>query len=205
MTKIYHKNIKDKKLEILNSFRIGSWIYVENPIEEELDSLSKEFKLDRSLLKDAIDVYEVPRMETEGKNIYIFSRFPYSEGGQTLTAPILLVMGEDFLMTVSLKKLPFLDRFTEEKIDFYTTQKTKLFLQLFSHINSSYNSFLNEINKKTRGLSIKADNIRNRDIIQFVSFEEIINDFLSSLVPTNNLLQNLLSGRSLKLYEDDKD
>src|SRR4030042_71073 len=53
------------------------------------------------------------------------------------------------------------------------------------------------------------EKIGNKDIVQFVNFEGVINDFLAALVPTNTILNNLLnstaSRRLLELYEEDKD
>jgi magnesium transporter len=49
------------------------------------------------------------------------------------------------------------------------------------------------------------ESIKNKDIVQFVNFESVINDFLSALVPANTMLTKLMSGKYFKLYEEDKD
>lgn len=205
MIKIYHKNIKENRLKILNKFKVGSWVYAENPSEEELKYLSKSFHLEKGLLKDALDPNEVPRMEVEKSTTYIFTRIPYSESGKVSTMPVLVALGKDFLITVSQGPLPLLEKFIKGEVDFYTTQKTKLFLQIFSEINASYNVFLNNINRRVRAMSIKLEKISNKDIVQFVTFEGNINDFLGALVPTHTILKNILSGKFLKLYEKDED
>ena len=144
-------------------------------------------------------------MEIEDNVKYIFTRVPYSEDQQTLTAPLLIAVGKDFLITVSQKTLPFLTKFSSGALDFNTTQKTKLFLQIFFQIISTYNTSLTDISRRIRQMSIRLEKIGNKDIVQFVTFEGILNDFLAALVPTNTILKNLLSGKFLKLYEDDKD
>lgn len=206
MVKIYYRNIKGHKLEAIESFRVGSWVHAEAPTDEDITFLVETLGLDADLLRDAVDPYEVPRMEIERKVIYIFSRFPYSEGDHILTAPLLVAIGVDFFATVSQRPFPsILERFLNGIVEFYTTQKTKLFLQLFSQINLAYYFFVNDISRKIRSMSVQLERIENRDIVQFVAFEEVLSDFLSSLVPTNAVLQNLLSGKFLKLYENDKD
>ena len=205
MIKIYHKNIKENRLKILNKFKVGSWIYVENPSKEELKHLAKSFHLEKGLLKDALDPNEVPRMEVEKSTTYIFTRIPYSEKSKVSTMPVLVALGKDFLITISQQPLPLLDKFINGEVDFYTTQKTKLLLQIFSEINASYNVFLNNINRRVRAMSIELEKINNKDIVQFVTFEGNINDFLSALVPTNAILKNILSGKFLKLYEKDEE
>lgn len=216
MVKIYYRDVKGGKLRTLDSFKPGCWIYVDAPSGREIRNLVKEFNLEEGLLRDAIDIYEVPRMEVERGVNYIFTRFAYwqspklqltaiNEASPISTEPLLIAVGENFLMTLSVSPLPFMDKFLEGKIDFYTTQKAKLFLQIFTEINLVYNSFLHNISKQIRSTTILLERINNKDIIQFVTFENVLNDFLSALVPTSTILKNLMSGKYLKLYEGDKD
>ncbi len=205
MFKIYYKNVKENTLKELEEFKIGSWISVRTPTEEDIAYLVKTFSMSEGLLRDAMDYYEVPRVEVEGSVTYIFTRYPYSARDRILTAPILFAIGEDFFVTVSQYQCEIEDWFIRGEVDFYTTQKTKFFLQLFFQINASYSSFLVSINRRIRGMSIKLEQITNKEIIQFVLFEEILNDFISALIPTKSMLQNLLSGKFLRLYKDDED
>ncbi len=205
MITIYQKTVKDPNLRQLDNFQTGSWIYVENPTNDELDQLAEQFTLERDLLEDAKDVYEVPRQEIENGTTYIFTRVPYEEEATVTTIPVLLIMGSNFVITVTQRKLPFLEKFTSGSATFYTTQKARLFIQLFHQINSEYNKFIININKQVRSIHIKPQNIENSDIVRFVSFENILNDFLAALVPTSNILKDLLSGKYLKLYEKDTD
>jgi len=206
MIKIYYKSIKEKEAQTLDEFKIGSWVHLENPTPEELEKTVEMLSVEHDLLKDALDVYEVPRMETEKDTSYIFTRFCYSAGADQInTAPILLVIGEYFFLTVTDQRFGPLDKFLSGGIPFYTTQKTKLFLQVFYQINLTFNVFLHTMSRTIRRTSIKLEEISNKDIMQFVSFETVLNDFLSALIPTNTILENLMSGKFLRLYEADKD
>jgi magnesium transporter len=210
MIKIYHKTIKDRELGEIADFRVGSWIYAENPTEEELQKIASDFSLDAGLLKDAVDPYEVPRFEINKGTLFLFTRAPFQEqNGRVSTLPLLIAMGSNFVLTISQIHFPFFKKFEENKMEFTTTQKTKLLIQFFSEIIASYNNFLTNINRSVRSVSVKVENINNQNIIQFVTFEGIINDFLSDLIPTSAILNNLISatssGRFLELYEEDKD
>ena len=92
MIKIYQKTIRDKATKTIDSFKVGSWIYVENPTGEELKLLAEKNSLEESLLKDALDPYEVPRIEFEKKAAYIFTRVPHGEEIRAATSPILIVI-----------------------------------------------------------------------------------------------------------------
>jgi len=207
MIKIYYKAITDKNLKKLANFRVGSWVYVEDPDKKDLDYLEKNFSFDPSLLQDALDPFEVPRVEVDKEITYIYATVPNSEDGikQIINTPVLIAIGSDFLVTVSRKSLPFLQKFVKGKVDFTTTQKTRLFFQIFSEINAAYDNFLKNIGRNIRRIIINLEKINNEDIVKFVTFEATLNEFLSDLVPINASLQKLHTGKLLKLYEEDKD
>lgn len=204
MIKIFHRTDKESGLKELDQIEVGSFIYVEKPTEADLSLLSLKYALDESILRDARDPYEVPRLEVEDGVIYMFNRFPVMLGQRVITTPILVVYHDDFLMVVSLDPIPFIGKLTSDP-HFYTTQKTEVLIRLLTEINRGYNSFLINISRQVRNISTNIEEISNKDIAQFVYFESVINDFLSALVPANNVLTKLLSGRFFKLYENDQD
>ena len=203
MISIYHKSIKDHQLKKMDRFSPGSWIFVENPNEEEIHRLSDMFGLDDGLLRDAIDPYEVPRMETDQGIIYVYTRVPHQEGGSVTTTPVLVVLGGDFFMTVSASPLSLLNKIVEKNEDLYTTHKTAMLIRVFSEVVSSYNAVLTETQKKVRGASSLLESVSNKEIMQLVIFENVMNDFLSALIPTSAIISNLLSGKLLELHEED--
>ncbi|MFQ5452529.1 MAG: magnesium transporter CorA family protein [Candidatus Paceibacterota bacterium] len=205
MITYYYRDIKNKRLKKPKKLLPGSWIHVVKPSEENLKFLVDELNLEEGHVKDALDMYEVPRLEIEGKYIYIYTRFPYGEGDNINTAPILLVVTPKFFITISPIETKFLDFFITGKTKFCTTQKTKLLLQFLLHINKSYNYFLHKISRKIRSIKVKLEKIKNKNIVQFVSFEGIVNDFRPTLVRTNAILNALLQGKHLALHENDKD
>lgn len=204
MVKFLQRTVKGERLQELYEFKVGSWIYVESPTDAELDQLVAEFPLDRGLLGDALDPNEVPRIEREDGVVYIFTRAPVTDDAQrTVTAPVLIAIGKDFLLTAAPRPIPFLEKFVRGTADFYTTQKSKLFTQFISELNSSYTASLNSISRSVRSMSAHPDRVSNQDIFQFVMYENVLNDFLAALVPTNGMLQQILSGKLFKLYEED--
>lgn len=207
MVKYYYRNGngKDKQIKELESYRSGSWIYVEDPSKEEINQLVEKFDLEEGHLSDALDIYEVPRLETEGKTKYLFYRFVYAENSNIETAPILFIINDKFFITLSKEPLPFLKKFLSNPLPFQTKHSTKLMLQLIFQINTTYNVMLNNISKRVRGLSVRLENFKNQDILQFVKFESVLNEFMSNLVPNNAVLHQLFARKNIVLDEDDKD
>jgi magnesium transporter len=209
MLNLYYKSLRESDLKILDNFKSGTWISVEDPDAKELEQLRDEFGLDEGLLTDAIDFYEVPRLEIRDKITYIFTRVPYhDEENRSRTIPLLVALAPDFVLTISQRPLPFLKEFLQNPEKINTTQKTNLVLKIFSRINRAYENFLTDINRSVRRDSIQLEQsqkINNKDIIEFLTFERTLNDFLTALQPTATILDNLLSGKVLKLYENDKE
>jgi len=190
----------------LPRFRAGSWICVQKPDEREIKQLVRQFQLDYDLLRDALDPFEAPRLEIEEGLVYLFTRFPLKTGqGQIETAPLLIVAADKFVLTLSPESLVFLERALQNQSEVYTTQTAKFLLQIFVYINAAYNRQLAEISRQIRRIQVRLEKITNREIVQFVAFEEILNDFLAALVPTNAILKKLLTGKIIALYAEDKE
>lgn len=205
MIRIFYKTSKDKKVIELDEIRTGCWVYVEKPTEEELNLIADQLELDRSLLHDATDIHEVPRVEVEEGIVYIFTRFVYTGRDEVETSPMMIAVKKGVLITVSREEFPRLQMFLSSKIDFNTTQRNRLLYKILSQIHSTYFSHINSISKRLRSLTIRVEKIKNRDIIQFVVFENILDDFNSSLVRMSGIYSSLMSGRLIKFNESETD
>jgi len=203
MISVFHKSNKESQLSLLDSFVPGSWVLMEAPDEEEIARVAREFDLDEGLLKDGIDPYEVPRMETDNGSIYVYTRVPHKEKGAAATAPVLIVIGGDFFVTVSASPIPLFDALAEKEEELVSTEKTAMLIKVLSEIILSYNNVLTDIRKKVRGSSALLEDISNKEIAQLVLYESVINDFLSALIPTNTIISNLLSGKFFDFTEEE--
>jgi magnesium transporter len=208
MIKYYYQSLRSEKISEIADYKRGAWVYVEAPSERELELLVKKFKLEQSILEDALDENEMPRLEKDGEVSYIFVRFALKDqDGELITMPLLFVFGEELLMTVSLVRLPALDTFLGGKIEFATTQRAKLVLQILQQIGEHYDAYIATTNKQIKQIRarLRGHAIGNQDFIDFVTIEDELNEFLSALVPTNATLRRLLLGRYMPLFDEDQD
>jgi magnesium transporter len=208
MIKYYYKSLRTEEVKELEEYKRGTWVYVEAPSVEELDQMAAKFNLDRGILEDAMDENEMPRLEKEGETSYIFVRFAMTtEEGELMTMPLLFVFGKELLMTVSLVRLPSLASFVQGKIDFATTQRAKLVLQILNLISDHYDTFIAGTSKQIKRIRahLRRHAIGNQDFIEFVTIEDELNEFISALVPTNATLRRLMLGRYMPLFEEDQD
>lgn len=208
MIKYYYKSLRTTEMTELDEYKRGTWVYVEAPSEAELQKLADKFSLDFNILLDATDENEMPRLEKEGETSYIFVRFAMmNEEKELVTVPLLFVFGKELLMTVSLVRLPSLASFMQGKLEFATTQRAKLVLQILNLISDHYDTFIAQTSKQIKGIRarLRQHAIGNRDFVDFVTIEDELNEFLSALVPTNATLRRLLLGRYMPLFEEDQD
>lgn len=208
MIAYYYKNLRSKQVSEVADYRPGCWVSVQEPTPEEVDFLVDRFKLDAGHLEDALDADEMPRLEKEGDLTYIFVRYAYTnEELELSTAPLLFVIGPDLLITVAARKLPRLQRFISGKIDFATTQRAKLVLQILHQIVDQYEVFINNISRQIKIIRsrLRGHDINNQDFIDFVLIEDELNEFLSALLPTTAILRRLMLGRHIPIHAEDQD
>ena len=207
MITAYYSRARERALQVLDRPRAGSWIVTAGPSEAELDILATDYGLDRDNLADATDIYEAPRVEIEDDAVYIYTRYCYPEGKEIATEPLLIVYASDYLFTIMHAKTPVLERLTSDTIDVVTTQKTKTLLQIFSEINRSYDRHVRKVSRQILQLRahMRQSSLTTKDFIGIIEIEEDLNEFLSALQPQALLINALLSGKYLRLYEEDRD
>jgi magnesium transporter len=206
MQTTFFRNIRSQILEEIDTPKRGSWLRVVDPSKEELEQLEKKYNLDADLLADGIDLYEVPRIEHDEGNLYIYVRYCRPAGESTSTHPLLIVVMPDMLLTVSrIKADPVSILVDSGKV--VTTQKLKTVLQILEELNRGYRKHLNTVTKDIVFTRKKLQHkvVSNNEILNFIDVEEDLNEFLAALQPYGIVLHALLNGKSMKLHEEDED
>ena len=200
----YFRTIKDTELKVLDASRTGVWTHVIKPTDEELAELVDLYALDEAILEDARDFFEVPRLERSQGATYFFTRYPYDDPEEDAeTAPLLIVMGESFVLTVALREVPQFKRFVTGKEVVHTTQKAKFFIQLMTALTDSFERKLVRLRRSVHRDRAKLRVITNRDIKRLVDYEHELNDMVAAIVPTNVWLQTVTKGNYMQLYNED--
>jgi magnesium transporter len=205
MIKIFRRTIKDKGLKELESIEIGSWIHVHKPTTDEIKRISEVAKIDRDNLWDSLDENEVPRIEKENGSIIVYTRVPLSKNDEINTTPLTIIITPSHFITITVKENKVIDTFINNEAQFFTTQKAKFLLEIFSVTVKRFNKHINAINKRIVSKKGKLKYLRNDDIVNLVETEEDLNDFISSLAPDINVFERVLSGKYVKLFETDQD
>lgn len=202
----YHRTLRDERVKVIDVPRRGSWIRVIDPDHKEMSQIAATYNLDIDLLEDGIDLYEAPRLERSGEDIYIYVRYCRPEGEITSTHPLLIIISSNNIITLSRTESEPLDVISRSSA-IVTTQKVKLVLNILEEINREYRTHLNVVTKRilaTRS-KLRKTIINNKDILNFIDIEEDLNEFLAALQPYGLVLHALLNGKYIKAHEEDED
>ena len=206
MITYYFRTIKDSALKEIPDLRNGVWIHAVNPSTEKLQTLWKKLNLDESQLEDAQDFFEVPRMEKVDGVTYFFTRYLFDDQTEDVdTAPLLIVQGETYVLTVTQRAIPQFDKFISGKVTVHTTQKTKLFIYLMESITLSFERQLVRLRRAVHKDRAEIRRIGNKEIVRFVNYEHKLNDMVAAVLPTNVALQQVMNGSYMPIFEDDKE
>ena len=197
--------IQSPRMKKQTRLQPGCWIKADKPSEANLEWLNN-LKLDDETLVDALDPYEVPRLERDETWTYYIARLPDTNdelGG--FTTPIMFAISDRYLVTICRDQLdslwgPFMDK---NRIP--TTQRGKLFLAMIGAIVEQYERQLAVINRRMRAVMLDVSNIHADDVAIFTENERKVNDYLDALIPMNSSLEKLLSSNVLKLFDNDAD
>jgi magnesium transporter len=207
MKTIYYSRARERELQTIETARTGAWIAVTAPNSDELDELAVNYGLDRDNLDDVTDIYEAPRIEVEDGAVYIYTRYCYPEGKEIATEPLLIIYTDDYVFTIARIETDILSRMIKDQVEFVTTQKTKLLLQVLAEINHSYELHVRSVSRQILQLRahMRQSSLVTREFVGIIELEEDLNEFLSALQPQALLFNSLLSGKYLRLYEEDRD
>ena len=214
LLKIYNTNMETDKTEEIKEFKRGSWINLVNPSENEIKKVCENINLDEDLIRDALDYEEKARIaqEEEDNTTLFIVDVPMIEKNEEsdmyTTMPLgMIVVRDDFFVTVSLKKNKVIEDFEKKKIkNFQTYKKTRFIFQIL-YLNSSYYlDYLKKINKETEIAEyILKNSMKNKELLKLLTLEKGLVYFTTSLKSNELVMEKTMRGKIIKLYEEDEE
>ncbi len=204
MLTYYFRTSKDEELQEISEPKAGVWAHAVDPTNEEIKELIKNFSLDDDILEDAKDFYEVPRMEKSQGATYFFTRYPLRDQQQdNTTAPLLIIIGESFIVTITVREIPLFKKLVSGETVVYTNEKAKFFMEVMDIITQSFDKELLRLRKAVHKDRVRLQSIGTREIERLVNFETTLNSMCDALIPTNSWLQQITTGSYMQLYQED--
>lgn len=206
MITYYSRTEKETEFKRLDEVCSGVWVHAEAPSEGELAALAEKLGLDSSILEDAQDFFEVPRLERSDGMTYFFTRYPYDDETEDIdTAPLLIVIGDTFVLTMTLRPIPQFEVILSGKIEVYSAEKTNLFIQLMEVTTRSFERQLIGLRRAVHRNRVQLRKIGNKEILRFVNYEQRLNDIVGAILPTNVAWQQVMNGHYFPISEENRE
>lgn len=198
----------------------GCWVNVVAPTPEEQSLLHDELGVLPEFLRSALDDEESSHVDFDDdtRQTLVIIDCPFVEDEREAEDPtmtqydthplaVLILPEQDMIVTLSLRENPTLVDFMERyKAQINTRQRTRLLLGIFLRMAQRYLLYLRNINRQfIKNEKALQKSLSNGDLIKMLGLEKSLVYFNTSLKADEATLVRINSGRSLKLYEDDKD
>ncbi len=205
MIEIYFKTARDGAFQQIADFRPGSWIYAKEANLEDLTRIAEVTRIDMADLRDSLDKYELPRIEHIDDNILFFVRHPAVYELGLYTETLTMILTNQFVIAISPHRSEIIENLIASNTSLGTTQKSKLILHILLKITQDYTNSIKRVRASILGAEEPPKIVDSNAIVVLTKNEEILNQYLTSLVPMRNLLETMASGRYLNFYEADLD
>lgn len=206
-----------------NALEAGCWVSAVAPSESEISLLESELGIDRDFIRSALDEEETSRIENEEGQTLIVLDYPVAEKPQQktdkhaqnhdddaityYTMPMSIILTESNVVTVSLKQNSIVEDFANNVVKNVKTQfKTRFIFAILLRIAGKYLQYLKQIDKISNYVENQLHkSMKNKELIQLLGLEKSLVYFSTSLKSTETVLEKILRGRVIKLYDEDQD
>lgn len=191
-----------------------SWIYVTNPTETEISELEEDMNVERDYIRAALDEEEPSRIESDDGVTLIVLDYPIAEeegdSKKTLTystTPMSIIITDKNVITVSAKENIVLEELAKGVVKGVRPNlKTQFVFTILLRIATRYLQYLRQIDKLSNYVEGQMYlSMQNQGLIQLLGLEKSLVYFSTSLKANEAVLDKLMRGRYLKLYEEDQD
>jgi magnesium transporter len=198
-------------LETLEEFEPGSWIDLVSPTEEELRRVSGELNIPLDFLSAPLDEEEKSRVELDDGLALVIVDIPVlvveEDERSYATIPLGMILHPEYFITICLRVNPILGEFERATVrGFSTFKKTRFLFQILQQVSAFYLRYLYRIDRETDKVERKLRaSSRNAEIFDLLNLQKSLVYFTTSLRSNEGVLQKLLRGKSVKMYEEDEE
>ncbi len=199
----------EKGLKETTGFSENGLIYVTNPTLDETRMLSSLLNFEPDFITDPLDLDERARIDFDDHATEIIIKVPFKDEEDVKitykTIPLGIVIGTNFVLFVSRYRLPFLETMIE-KSQLDPNKRSQMIFQIFYRNAILFLSYLKEINKISDSTEEKLqETTHNRELEVLMYLEKSLVYFTTSLRSNEIVMERILRGTILEIYEDDKE
>ncbi len=174
----------------------GLWIHVPNK-KVDLPELAEQYKLDANILRDVYDQHELPRSEYKDGVKYVFVRVPSGRADSEATSPLLAIVRSGQFFTISPGAPQFSPKNISNLLPTRADRPAMFMIAVLASIVADYEGKVNILEEKiiSARKRLKRHEVKNADFIEFVTIEDRLNEYRSSLEGGAGVLRQLYANR----------
>lgn len=205
MIRYHYKSKINKRLQEVDEYKKGSWIEIIQPTKADMDQIVELTGLKETDFKDALDDFEVPRIERINGHVILFMRIPSEEKNSIYTRTFTVIVNGNYLISICNVELSFISALLEQHSKLYTTQRSKLLLFMLIKISQQFTYQVKQIRAKVIRQKRHITEVDDNDIVNLVENEEVLNQYIAALIPLKTVIQSILGGKYVKFYKVDNE
>jgi magnesium transporter len=175
--------------------------------------VESELGIPQEFLRYPLDEEERPRIDYDDDTdtVLIIVDIPFTvrenESVTYETTPLGIILTDKHIVTVSLRQTSILDHFIENRIrDLYIAYRTRFTIQILYAVAREYLRLLRFIDKTLEVAENELEKaVSNKELYKRLDLSKSLVYFASSLKSNEAVLEKLMRGRTIKLYEEDED
>ncbi len=189
------------------------WVNLYSPTEAEIMRVESELGIPQEFLRYPLDEEERPRIDYDDDTdtVLIIVDIPFTvrenESVTYETTPLGIILTDKNIVTVSLRQTSILDHFIENRIrDLFIAYRTRFTIQILYAVAREYLRLLRFIDKTLEVAENELEKaVSNKELYKRLDLSKSLVYFASSLKSNEAVLEKLMRGRTIKLYEEDED
>ena len=217
MIEIFKTNDNLRKIENVDKIEKGVWINLYAPSTEEINLVIEATGVDKTFIENSLDIEERSHIDIEDDQILVSINVPVRERSakstkvrRYTTIPLgMIIVRDDYIITVSSEKLDVLKNITNSRIilgEFATYKKSRIVFQVLYKVAEEYIKFLDIINRDIEKFEDQIEEtMQNKELVKLIHFQKSMVYFDAALKSNQSVMERLKRGKIIKLYEEDED
>ena len=196
-------------LSEINEPRSGCWVHMVVPSAEEIERLSREFRIPVHFFKTPMDEDACARIDHDDGCALLVADTPIirSERGiyEYSTLPVGVILTKEIIVTVCMREaLLFADFLERRTRTFSTERRTRFMLLMMERIAGRFLSLMRQIDKASSRLeSVLTESVKNQELIEMLKLEKSLVFFAASLKGNGIVLENLTRDNRIDIGPED--
>lgn len=202
------KSLTNSNIKDLNPIETRTWIDLNKPTLEILQSLSKLTNIPMSLLNSALDEEESAHIDNEDDNVLIVLDVPCidKETNNISTKPFIIAYNSDYFLTISKYNNTLIPNLLNKVKNLKPQKQLRFTLLIIYNLAKEFISTLKHIDSQTKDVEKRLHtSMKNKEIFELMDINKTF-VYISNAISANKVVLNKLLKSSLyKKYDEDID